>query len=65
VPHALPPEPHALVDCEASGTQAPVASQQPPGQEVEVHTHLPAAPHVWPGAHPAHAAAPVPQALAD
>jgi hypothetical protein len=65
VPHALPAEPHALVDCDAIRMQAPVASQQPPGHEAGVHTHLPADPHVWPVAHPVHAAAPVPQALAD
>jgi hypothetical protein len=39
--------------------------QQPFGQDPELHTHCPAALHVWPDAHAAHAAPPAPQDIPD
>jgi len=60
MPHALPPEPHVIVDCADSATHRPCESQQPPGHEVGLQTHVPAGPHACPAAHGAHAAPAVP-----
>jgi len=45
MPHALPADPQAVVDCADCATQRPCESQQPLGQEVGLQTHVPAGPH--------------------
>jgi hypothetical protein len=45
-PQASPADPHADVDCADGATQFPWLSQQPSGQEVGEHVHVPAAPQV-------------------
>jgi hypothetical protein len=63
-PHALPPEPHVLVDCPDACTHVPFAAQQPSGHEDVVHSHTPDAPHAWPLAQAPHAAPAAPQEVA-
>jgi hypothetical protein len=65
IPHELPPDPHAAVDCDVCARQRPVESQQPFGHEVGLHTQAPAAPHVCPDAHGPQPAPAVPQAFVD
>jgi len=65
VPQALPPEPHAAVDCADCATHRPCESQQPFGHDVGLQTQVPAGPHAWPVAHAAHAAPAVPQPVVD
>jgi hypothetical protein len=42
VPHALPPEPHAIVVCSPTATHF-FPAQHPVGQDAFVHSHTPAA----------------------
>lgn len=64
VPHAFPPDPHALVDWLAVRTQL-APWQHPSGHELGVHVHAPDALQAWPETHPAHTAPPVPHCVAD
>lgn len=65
-PHALPPEPQTVGDCPDCATQLPSWAQQPAGHDALVQPHAPVAGlHACPGPHPAHAAPPVPQVVAD
>jgi hypothetical protein len=63
-PHAAPAVPQVEVPWEAYGTQM-LPLQQPPGQELASHTHVPLPLHAWPVAQEPHAAPPVPQELMD
>ncbi len=63
VPHALPADPHALVDWLAPVTHV-APWQQPVEQEPGVHVHAPALPHACPVPHFPHAAPPVPHWVA-
>ena len=65
VPQALPPAPHAAVDCADCATQRPCESQHPFGHDVGLQTQVPAAPHACPLAHAAHALPAAPQVVAD
>ena len=65
VPQALPPDPHAVVDCADCATQRPWASQQPLGHDVGLQTQAPAGPHAWPEAQAAHVAPAVPHTPVD
>jgi len=63
--HAAPPMPHSVADCEPASTHV-CPLQQPPEQDVALHTHAPVAvSHAWPDAHAAHAVPPAPHALLD
>lgn len=54
--HAAPPPPHTAAVSDENGTQV-LPRQQPPGHEVALQTHAPAASQTWPLPH----AAPAPQ----
>jgi hypothetical protein len=59
--HAPPPVPHAIAVCADTGTQAPAALQQPIGQDVASHAHVPLAVlHSCPDGHAAQATPPLP-----
>lgn len=55
-PHAAPPVPQEVLDCEEYASQVPVDVQQPIGQEALLHTQLPLALHTWPVGHAAQVA---------
>jgi hypothetical protein len=65
MPQTLPPDPHALVDCDDWATQRPCESQQPFGHEVGLQTHVPADPHACPDAQAPQLAPAAPQAFMD
>jgi hypothetical protein len=63
-PHTAPPVPHSEFDWAEVDTHV-VPSQHPLGHEDPLQTHAPAPLHVWPFAHAAQLAPPVPQEPAD